>query len=69
MTTEKKHRINQTAAKWDTANTRQIKFKFNLRTDQDILKRLDSVDNMQGYVKRLIRADIAGGQAEVKPSE
>ena len=40
MTTEKKHRINQTAAKWDKANTRQIKFKFNLRTDQDILSRL-----------------------------
>lgn len=45
--------------KYDAANTRQIKFKFNLKTDADILQKLDSVDNKQGYIKDLIRADIA----------
>lgn len=44
--------------KYDKANTRQITFKFNLKTDADILERLDSVDNRQGYVKELIRNDM-----------
>lgn len=45
--------------KYDKENTRPIKFKFNLKTDADILAKLDSVDNRQGYIKRLIREDIA----------
>lgn len=44
--------------KYDKANTRQITFKFNLKTDADILERLDSVDNRQGYIKEIIRNDI-----------
>lgn len=43
---------------WDKNNTRQVKFKLNLRTDADILSMLDSQPNVQGYVKQLIRADI-----------
>lgn len=44
--------------KYDAANTRQIKMKLNIRTDADILKKLDSVSNKQGYIKSLIRRDI-----------
>lgn len=44
--------------KYDKTNTRKITFKFNLKTDADILERLDSVDNRQGYIKELIRSDI-----------
>lgn len=33
--------------------------KLNRATDADILARLESVENKQGYVKSLIRADIA----------
>lgn len=44
--------------KYDKANTRNITFKFNLKTDADILERLDSVDNRQGYIKELIRNDM-----------
>ena len=44
---------------YDRANTRQIKFKLNLKTDADILERLDAVPNIQGYLKRLIRQDMA----------
>lgn len=44
--------------KYDKANTRQITFKFNLKTDADILERLDSVENRQGYIKELIRNDM-----------
>ena len=48
-------------AKWDAANTRQIKLKLNRRTDADILSKLDSVENTQGYIKGLIREDIKKG--------
>ena len=49
---------SEAKARWDAANTRQIKMKLNLRTDADILKRLDEVRSIQGYIKALIRADI-----------
>lgn len=44
--------------KYDDSNTRKITFKFNLETDKDIIERLDTVPNRQGYIKELIRADI-----------
>lgn len=44
--------------RWDAENTIQIKLKLNKKTDADIIQKLDSVDNKQGYVKELIRADI-----------
>lgn len=47
------------SSKYDKKNTRQITFKFNLTTDKDILDKLDRVDNRQGYVKALIRQDMA----------
>lgn len=46
--------------KYNTANTRQISLNFSLNYDADILAQLDSVPNKQGYIKELIRADIAG---------
>lgn len=46
---------------WDKANTKQIKMKLNLKTDADILEKLESVPNKQGYIKELIRADIKKG--------
>ena len=45
-------------AKYDAINTKQLKLKLNLTTDKDILAKLDEVDNKQGYIKGLIRADI-----------
>lgn len=51
-------------ARYDAANTIQVKMKLNKKTDKDILKRLDEVDSKQGYIKRLIREDIAERGAE-----
>ena len=48
------------SAKYDKNNTRSILFKFNLTTDADILAKLDSEENRQGYFKKLVRADIKG---------
>lgn len=44
--------------KYDRVNTRQIKLKFNLKTDRDILAWLDRQENKQGAIKKLIRAEI-----------
>lgn len=46
--------------KYDKANTKQIMMKLNKGTDADILEKLASVPNIQGYIKALIRADIRG---------
>lgn len=45
-------------SKYDASHTKQVKLKLNLETDKDILERLDEVENKQGYIKALIRADI-----------
>ena len=45
-------------AKYDNRNTIWISLKFNMKTDRDILEKLDSVENRQGYIKELIRQDI-----------
>ena len=50
---------NQYKATWDAAHTAQIKLKLNDSTDADILEWLAAQDNKQGYIKALIRADIA----------
>ena len=44
--------------KYNQSHTKQINFSFNLATDADILEKLESVPNKQGYIKQLIRADM-----------
>lgn len=46
-------------AKYDAANTKQIMLKLNRKTDADILAALEACGNVQGYIKKLIRADLA----------
>ena len=55
MTTEARKKAN---ARYDAAHTRQIKMKLNLSTDADIIAKLEDVDNIQGYIKALIREDM-----------
>ena len=45
-------------AKFEREKTRSIKIKLTKSTDADILAKLDSVGNKQGYIKALIRADL-----------
>lgn len=45
--------------KYDAENTRQVHLKLNRLTDSDVLERLDAVPSKQGYIKRLIREDLA----------
>lgn len=43
--------------RYDKDNTVQFRLKLNKKTDADIIEKLNSVDNKQGYIKRLIRED------------
>lgn len=45
--------------KYQKSNMKQVKFNFHKVNDKDIIDKLASVESMQGYVKDLIRADIA----------
>lgn len=44
--------------KYQKANIRRITVKLNRKTDQKLIEKIDSVDNVQGYIKSLIEADI-----------
>lgn len=52
-----KHTIYQ--AKYDAANRRNYGFRLHNKLDKDIIDKLASVPSMQGYIKQLIRDDIA----------
>lgn len=45
--------------RYDRKNTVQVKMKLNRKTDKDILEKLGSVPNKQGYIKELIRRDLS----------
>lgn len=44
--------------KYEARMTMQVKMKLNKGTDADIIAKLESVPNKQGYIKGLIRDDI-----------
>ena len=46
------------SAKYDKANTKGIYLKLNKNTDADIIKHLEETENVQGYIKTLIRKDM-----------
>ena len=43
--------------KYNQANVKQIKLSLNKKTDADIIEILYRCDNVQGYIKDLIRKD------------
>lgn len=47
--------------KYHKLRCRQYCLCLNKSTDADIIDMIDSQDNKQGYLKRLIRQDIAKG--------
>lgn len=44
---------------YNRKNKKQIKFELNINTDADIIKHLEKKENKQGYIKQLIRDDMA----------
>nr|DAH79140.1 MAG TPA: hypothetical protein [Caudoviricetes sp.] len=63
---------NQTSLKADTkykkANIVKVNMSLNRNTDGDILSYIATIDNKQGYLKCLIRADMARRSKE-EPGE
>lgn len=55
MATKAQARAN---AKYNATHTTGIHLKLNLKTDADVIERLNEVPSKQGYIKALIRADI-----------
>ena len=45
--------------KYAAANLKQVSVRLNRKTDADIIEKLESVENVQGYIKTVIREDIA----------
>ena len=54
---------------FDKENTVKLTFKINKRTDADIIQFLQGIDNKQGYLKQLIRADIARSIGDNPPQD
>ena len=50
--------------RYHKAHTKMLTIRLVETTEQDIIQRLDNVPSKAGYIKSLIRADIArGGEA------
>ena len=45
--------------RYHKAHTKNINIRLMKNTEQDIIEKLGSVPNKAGYIKKLIRADIA----------
>ena len=55
MTSESKRSAQR---RYDKKNTTQVLLKLNTKTDADVIGKLTSVDNKQGYLKELVRSDL-----------
>jgi len=47
------------SAKYQSNHLKRLPINLNDRTDADIIAYLETIPNKQGYIKALIRADIA----------
>ena len=68
MSTTKKSNYNESIKKsmlkYQKAHIQQVKFNFHKDNDADILTFLDALPNKLGYIKALIRADMARAKSE-----
>lgn len=63
---DKKHQ--EAVRRYDAANTKPVFLKLNVKTDADVLQKLEEVGNKQGYIKALVRKDI-GNDKQLQPDE
>lgn len=59
MNNTKSSSISKTVNRYNKRNTKVVPIRLNYKSDVDILDKLSSVDSMAGYIKKLIREDIA----------
>ena len=53
--------------KYDSTHRRVYGFRLHNELDKDIIDRLASVPNMQGYIRQLVRDDISRTRTESAP--
>lgn len=58
MSSEAQKKAQQKYDKNSKGKFKVMTLKLNKETDSDVLEKLASVDNMQGYIKGLIRKDL-----------
>lgn len=58
------NKASERQRRYDKGHTVGFYVKLNLETDKDIIEKLKAVENRQGYLKNLIREDMARSQAE-----
>ena len=51
-------------AKYDSTHCRIYKMKLNLVNDADIVEKLETVGNIQGYIKQCIRKELLAKEKE-----
>lgn len=51
-------RQSEIQQKYDAKNTKRYGLKLNMKTDAEIIERLDKADSTQGYIRELIRRDM-----------
>ena len=49
---------SKASAKYNESNVKQVKMNLNRKTDVDIIEHLNMCENVQGYLKNLIRKDM-----------
>ena len=54
--------------RYEKENIRQIRFKINRKTEPELLEWIENKENIQGYIKQLIREDMENQptQAELR---
>ena len=57
-------KATETQARYDSTHTRRYGLKYNTTTDADIIAHLEKQESIQGYIKSLIRQDIAKQEGE-----
>ena len=53
---------SESKRKWVREHTTMVSIRLNHNTDKDIIEKLEDVPSRAGYVKEVIRADIAKTQ-------
>lgn len=56
-------------SRYDKAHTKTYGVKVVIKTERDVYERLEAIPNKSGYIKDLIRKDIAESAKVAKESE
>ena len=56
-------------AKYDASHCKHYSLKYNIFIDKEVVEKLSSVPNMQGYIRQLVREDLSRTGSVPVPEE